>query len=164
MQQNYLQVRKFEIASKGFNFGALNLTENIMKKLIALLLTAMSFGVFATTYTPAPTVGVTSVMTGTIGVGTSIAAGIGQSQTQTSIGSLTGSAVIANPTTTPSLTSSIVGTASSVTSGTGYSSPSFLLTQGSSTVGVSAVTSGAVTSTLTGIVIPTTTISVPHNN
>jgi hypothetical protein len=137
-----------------------------MKKLIALLLTALSFGVFATppqstpTVTVTPITGISSVMNGTIGVGTNVVASVGQSQTQTSIGSLAGSAIIANATTAPSLTTSIVGTASSVSTGTGYTLPSYLVTEGVNSVGVSAVTSGAVTSTLTNVVIPTTTITL----
>ena len=146
-----------------------------MKKIITLLLLTLSFGVIATPgngnsgNTPAvsnitvtPVTGISSVMTGTIGVGTNVVAGINQYQTQTTTGSLTGSASISNVTITPTLTSSIVGTVNSVSTGTGFTLPSYLVTDNSTTLGVSAIASGTVTSTLTNVVIPTTTITTSN--
>lgn len=129
-----------------------------MKKLVLLAL-VVSFQATATQPTPAVTT-VTSVMNGSIDVGTFVSAAPNQYQTQTSIGSLTGSTVISGTTAVPVITSSITGAASSVSSGTGITHPSFIV-NGSP---ASAVVQGVVNTTLTNYPLVTTTIVPDHHD
>jgi hypothetical protein len=93
---------------------------------------------------------VTSVLNGTIDVGTFVSAAPGQHQTQTSTGSITGTTTVNHAT----ISSSIVGAASSVSSGTGVTYSSFLVNGLPS----SAVTQGIVSTTIANHVIPVTTV------
>lgn len=110
-----------------------------MKKLTLLAL-VISFNVSATPVTST----VTSVLNGSIDVGTFVSVAPNQYQNQTSIGSLTGSTVISGTSAAPVITSSISGAASSVSSGTGLTHSSFTV-NGSP---ASAVAQGIVSTTI----------------
>ena len=117
-----------------------------MKKLIILAL-VLSFNASATN--------VTSVMNGTIDVGTFVSAAPNQHQTQTSTGSLTGRTVLSGASFTPVVTSSVTGAVSSVSSGTGLTHSSFVV-NGSP---ASAVVQGIVSTTITNYPLITSVIS-----
>jgi hypothetical protein len=121
----------------------------------AVIITLLAIGVaFAIPVTP-----VTSVLNGTIDVGTFVSAEHGQYETQTSIGTVSGSSVITNVSSTPVISSTIVGTASSVASGTGIVFPSFNVNGYSS----SAIVQGNIHTTIVDYPIPVTTIT-PHSS
>ena len=127
---------------------------------IVIMLTSVALMTNVAMATP-PTPTVTSVMDGSISVGTFVSAAPGQYQNQTSTGSLTGSTTITHAATAPVITSSIVGTASSVSSGTGVTYPSFSVNN----IASSAVTQGIVTTTVSNFAIPVTSITpVNHNH
>ena len=138
-----------------------------MKKLLVLCLFAFSTFAFATpTPTPTPTPPtiapstVTSVMSGTISVGTMVSAAPAQSISQTSIGTLTGASTVASMSTTPVVSATIVGTANSVSSGTGYVSPSWSVTDYVGTAhNVSVMSSGSVITTLSNVIVPVTVVN-----
>ena len=144
-----------------------------MKKLtIAVAILALtSAAAFATpapealTITPITLNGVSSVLNGQIAAGTSVYAGVGQTQAQTTIGSLTASSTVANLALAPAFTTNIIGNISSVTSGTGFAMPTFQAVNPSgATVGVSGIAVGAVVTTITNFAIPLTTIVAPGNS
>ena len=108
-----------------------------MKKLI-ILASILSFNASATTTT------VTSVMNGTIDVGTFVSAAPSQHQTQTSTGSLTGRTVLSGTSFAPVVTSSVTGAVSSVSAGTGATYSSFIVNGLPS----SAVVQGSVSTTI----------------
>ena len=126
-----------------------------MKKL-ALLVLAASFNATAT---PVTTTAVTSVMNGSIDVGTFVSAAPNQHQTQTSTGSLTGSTVIGGTSAIPVITSSVSGAASSVSSGTGLTHTSFVVNGAPA----SAVVQGSVNATIVNYPLITTTIVPSHD-
>lgn len=136
-----------------------------MKKIIfAVIISAISASVLATP--PTPVTSVVSTMNGQIDVGTAVYAAPNQYQTQTSTGSLTGytsvtpGTIVNNVTQTPTITSSITGSVSSVTSGTGYTLPSFNVVNNPS---VSAISQGSISTAITNYNIPVTSIT-PHNH
>lgn len=118
---------------------------------------------------PAPVVtSVVSTMNGQIDVGTAVYAAPNQAQTQTSTGSLSGyttvsqGAIINNVSQAPVITSAITGTAASVTSGTGFTLPSFSVANNPA---VSAISQGSISTSITNFSIPVTTITpVNHSN
>lgn len=119
----------------------------------------------ALTITPITLNGVSSVLNGQIAAGTSVYAGVGQTQTQTTISSLTASSSVANVAISPAFTTSIVGNVSSVTSGTGFAAPTFsVVNPAGATVGVSGIAVGAAVTTITNFAIPLTTIVGPGNS
>lgn len=139
------------------------LRENEMKRLLVLVVTLFTPFAFATTPSVAPST-VTSVMNGTISVGTMVSAAPAQTISQTSIGTLTGASTIANQSTTPVVSASIIGTASSVSTGTGYVSPSWSVTDYAGVAhNVSAMSSGSVVTTLANVIVPVTVVN-QHNN
>ena len=130
-----------------------------MKKLLVLCLFTFSTFAFATTPTIAPST-VTSVMSGTISVGTMVSAAPAQSISQTSIGTLTGTSTVASMSTTPVVSATIVGTANSISAGTGYVSPSWSVTDYTGTAhNVSAMSSGSVVTTLSNVIVPVTVVN-----
>ena len=144
-----------------------------MKKLIivAAILALTSAASFATpapealTITPITLNGVSTILNGQIAAGTSVYAGVGQTQTQTTISSLTASSSVANVAISPAFTTSIIGNTSSVTSGTGFAAPTFsVVNPAGATVGVSGIAVGAVVTTITNFAIPLTTIVGPGNS
>jgi hypothetical protein len=140
-----------------------------MKKILTIAaLILVSASAMATQSAPTPTV--TTVLNGTIDVGTYIGAAPGQYQTQTSVGSVSANTTV-NPGTsnygnesrsfgdhqqvvTPVITSSITGVAKSTEHGSGWVLPSFQVGQltASSIVNVNAHT------VITNFPIPVTTI------
>lgn len=113
---------------------------------------------------PTPAANITSVMNGAVMVGTNVSAGVGQSQVQTSTATLTGSSSLTVVNSIPTIANSITGTASSVATGNGYTSPSWnIIDSNGATQGVSAVSSGTVITTLTDYPLVTSTIT-PHND
>jgi hypothetical protein len=141
-----------------------------MKKLTLVAIVAMlSTSAIATPTPPVPVVNVVSTMNGQIDVGTAVYAAPNQAQTQTSTGSLSGfttvsqGAIINNVAQAPVITSSITGTASSVTSGTGFTLPSFNVANNPS---VSAISQGTISTSVTNFSIPVTSITpvTPHNH
>lgn len=141
-----------------------------MKKLTLVAIVAMlSTSAMATPTPPVPVVNVVSTMNGQIDVGTAVYAAPNQAQTQTSTGSLSGfttvsqGAIINNVAQAPVITSSITGTASSVTSGTGFTLPSFNVANNPA---VSAISQGAISTSVTNFSIPVTSITpvTPHNH
>ena len=128
-----------------------------MKKLTLLAL-AMAFQVNATPVTT--TTAVTSVMNGSIDVGTFVSAAPNQFQNQTSIGSLTGSTIVSGTSAVPVITSSITGAASSVSSGTGLTHSSFVVNNSPA----SAVVQGIVSTTISSYPLVTTTITPSHHD
>ena len=103
---------------------------------------------------------ITSVMNGTISVGTMVSAAPAQTISQTSIGTLTGASTVSSLSTTPVVSASIIGTASSTSTGTGYVSPSWSVTDYSGTAhNVSAMSSGSVVTTLANVIVPVTVVS-----
>ena len=122
-----------------------------MKKLLVLLLVC---GSAMADQTPPSVV---SVMNGAIDVGTFVSAAPNQSITQTSIGSLTGSTTV---TGVPVITSTIVGFASSSSSGTGAVYPSFTV----NSLPSSAVVQGAIRTTITNYDLPISTIGPVHHD
>lgn len=139
-----------------------------MKKLTLVAIVAMmSSSAMATT--PTPIVNVVSTMNGQIDVGTAVYAAPNQAQTQTSTGSLSGfttvsqGAIINNVAQAPVITSSITGNASSVSSGTGFTLPSFNVANNPA---VSAISQGTISTSVTNFSIPITSITpvTPHNN
>jgi len=133
-----------------------------MKKLLVLCMFLFSPFVFAdgpSGPTLAPST-ITSVMNGTISVGTMVSAAPAQTISQTSIGTLTGASTVANLSSTPVVSASIIGTASSTSTGTGYVSPSWSVTDYSGTAhNVSAMSSGSVVTTLANVIVPVTVVS-----
>lgn len=130
-----------------------------MKKLALLAL--MSFNAAAAAATPVTTTAVTSVMNGSIDVGTFVTAAPNQYQTQTSTGSLTGSTVISGTSAVPVITSSVSGAVSSISSGTGITYSSFVVNGAP----VSAVVQGSVNSTITNYPLVTSVIApVTHHD
>ena len=133
-----------------------------MKKLLVLCMFLFSPFVFAdgpSAPSLAPST-ITSVMNGTISVGTMVSAAPAQTISQTSIGTLTGASTVANLSTTPVVSASIIGTASSTSTGTGYVSPSWSVTDYSGTAhNVSAMSSGSVVTTLANVIVPVTVVS-----
>ena len=133
-----------------------------MKKILVLVMFLFSPFVFAdgpSSPTLAPST-ITSVMNGTISVGTMVSAAPAQTISQTSIGTLTGASTVANLSTTPVVSASIIGTASSTSTGTGYVSPSWSVTDYSGTAhNVSAMSSGSVVTTLANVIVPVTVVS-----
>jgi opacity protein-like surface antigen len=141
-----------------------------MKKLTLVAIVAMlSSSAMATPTPPTPITNVVSTMNGQIDVGTAVYAAPNQAQTQTSTGSLSGfttvspGAIINNVAQTPVITSSITGTASSVTSGTGFTLPSFNVANNPA---VSAISQGTISTSVTNFSIPVTSITpvTPHNH
>lgn len=144
-----------------------------MKKLTIpmgfILLNVVAFNVSATPTPPTPVVNVVSTMNGQIDVGTAVYAAPNQAQTQTSTGSLSGfttvsqGAIINNVAQAPVITSSITGTASSVTSGTGFTLPSFNVANNPA---VSAISQGTISTSVTNFSIPVTSITpvTPHHH
>ena len=127
-----------------------------MKKLLVLSL--LSTSVFAT-----PVTNITSVMNGSVMVGTNVSAGVGQSQAQTSTATLTGSSTLSVVNAVPTVANSITGTASSVATGNGYTSPSWNIVDSNGvTQGVSAISTGSVVTTIVDYPITTSTIT-PNN-
>lgn len=123
-------------------------------KNITLLTIATLFASTAALATPvAPSV--VSVLDGAISVGTFVSAAPGQYQGQTSTGSLTGSTTVTNSLTAPVISSSIVGSVSSVSTGTGVTYPSFSINN----VASSAVAQGVLTTTVSNFTIPVTSIT-----
>ena len=128
-----------------------------MKKLLVLSL--LSTSVFATPVTT----NITSVMNGSVMVGTNVSAGVGQSQAQTSTATLTGSSTLSVVNSVPTVANSITGTASSVATGNGYTSPSWnIIDSNGATQGVSAISTGSVVTTIVDFPITTSTIT-PNN-
>lgn len=138
-----------------------------MKKLLVLIMALFATSVFASSPsspTLAPST-VTSVMNGTISVGTMVSAAPAQSISQTSIGTLTGASTVANLSSTPVVSASIVGTASSTFTGTGYVSPSWNIVDYSGTShNVSAMSSGSVVTTVSNLIVPVTVVSSNHEH
>ena len=141
-----------------------------MKKLtLVAIVTLLSTSVMATPTPPAPITNVVSTMNGQIDVGTAVYAAPNQAQTQTSTGSLSGyttvsqGSVINNVAQAPVITSSITGTASSVTSGTGFTLPSFNVLNNPA---VSAISQGTISTSVTNFSIPVTSITpvTPHHH
>jgi len=141
-----------------------------MKKLtLVAIVTLLSTSVMATPPAPTPITNVVSTMNGQIDVGTAVYAAPNQAQTQTSTGSLSGfttvsqGSVINNVAQAPVITSSITGTASSVTSGTGFTLPSFNVLNNPS---VSAISQGTISTSVTNFAIPVTSITpvTPHHH
>jgi hypothetical protein len=137
-----------------------------MKKLLVLCMSLVSPFVFASPSTPSPSLApstITSVMNGTISVGTMVSAAPAQTISQTSIGTLTGASTVASLSSTPVVSASIIGTASSTSTGTGYVSPSWNVVDYSGTAhNVSAMSSGSVVTTLTNVIVPVTVVSSHH--
>ena len=103
---------------------------------------------------------ITSVMNGTISVGTMVSAAPAQTISQTSIGTLTGASTVSSLATTPVVSASIIGTATSSSIGTGYVSPSWSVTDYTGTAhNVSAMSSGSVVTTLANVIVPVTVVS-----
>lgn len=103
---------------------------------------------------------ITSVMNGTISVGTMVSAAPAQTISQTSIGTLTGASTVSSLSTTPVVSASIIGTATSSSVGTGYVSPSWSVTDYTGTAhNVSAMSSGSVVTTLANVIVPVTVVS-----
>jgi len=131
-----------------------------MKKLLVLgmfLFSPFVFAVDGPTLAPST---ITSVMNGTISVGTMVSAAPAQTISQTSIGTLTGASTVSSLSTTPVVSASIIGTASSTSTGTGYVSPSWSVTDYSGTAhNVSAMSSGSVVTTLANVIVPVTVVS-----
>ena len=129
-------------------------------KNITLLTIATLFASTAALATPvAPSV--VSVLDGAISVGTFVSAAPSQYQGQTSSGSLTGSTTVTNSLTAPVISSSIVGSVSSVSTGTGVTYPSFSINN----VASSAVAQGVLTTTVSNFAIPVTSITpVSHGH
>ena len=133
-----------------------------MKKLLVLCMSLVSPFVFADGPTLAPST-ITSVMNGTISVGTMVSAAPAQTISQTSIGTLTGASTVSSLSTTPVVSASIIGTASSTSTGTGYVSPSWSVTDYSGIAhNVSAMSSGSVVTTLANVIVPVTVVSSHH--
>jgi len=132
-----------------------------MKKLLVLSL--LSTSVFATP--PTPVTNITSVMNGTVMVGTNVSASVGQTQTQTSTATLTGSSALSVVNSVPTVANSITGTASSVATGNGYVAPTWNVidTQGV-TQGVSAISTGTVVTTIVDYPIVSSTIAPRHDH
>jgi hypothetical protein len=130
-----------------------------MKKLLVLSL--LSTSVFATP--PTPVTNITSVMNGTVMVGTNVSASVGQTQAQTSTATLTGSSALSVVNSVPTVANSITGTASSVATGTGYVAPTWnVVDTHGVTQGVSAISTGTVVTTIVDYPITTSTIT-PNN-
>ena len=127
-----------------------------MKKILILIMALFATSAFATA--PAPVIApatITSVMNGTISVGTMVSAAPAQSITQTSIGTLTGASSVSNLATSPVISASIVGTASSTVTGNGYVSPTWSIVDYSGTQqNVSAMSSGTVVTTVSNLIVP----------
>ena len=131
-----------------------------MKKILVLCMFLFSPFVFAV---DAPVIApstITSVMNGTISVGTMVSAAPAQTISQTSIGTLTGASTVSSLATTPVVSASIIGTATSSSIGTGYVSPSWSVTDYTGTAhNVSAMSSGSVVTTLANVIVPVTVVS-----
>ena len=131
-----------------------------MKKILVLCMFLFSPFVFAV---DAPVIApstITSVMNGTISVGTMVSAAPAQTISQTSIGTLTGASTVSSLSTTPVVSASIIGTATSSSVGTGYVSPSWSVTDYTGTAhNVSAMSSGSVVTTLANVIVPVTVVS-----
>lgn len=131
-----------------------------MKKLLVVVMFLFSPFVFAV---DAPVIApstITSVMNGTISVGTMVSAAPAQTISQTSIGTLTGASTVSSLSTTPVVSASIIGTATSSSVGTGYVSPSWSVTDYTGTAhNVSAMSSGSVVTTLANVIVPVTVVS-----
>lgn len=113
---------------------------------------------------PAPIANITSVMNGTVMVGTNVSAGVGQTQAQTSTATLTGSSALSVINSVPTIANTITGTASSVATGNGYVSPTWSVVDVNGVAqGVSAISSGTVVTTLTDYPLVTSTIT-PHHD
>lgn len=113
---------------------------------------------------PAPIANITSVMNGTVMVGTNVSAGVGQTQAQTSTATLTGSSALSVINSVPTIANTITGTASSVATGNGYVSPTWSVVDVNGVAqGVSAISSGTVVTTLTDYPLVTSTIT-PHDH
>jgi len=129
-------------------------------KNLTLLALVISFNVSATPVTT----NITSVMNGSVMVGTNVSAGVGQSQAQTSTATLTGSSTLSVVNSVPTVANSITGTASSVATGNGYTSPSWNIVDSNGvTQGVSAISTGSVVTTIVDYPITTSTI-VPNGH
>ena len=93
---------------------------------------------------------ISSTMNGAVYVGTTVAASIGQEVWQTSTGTLTGNSNISTLNNVPTISSSITGTASSISGGTGIVLPSFTITDINGNVqGVSAISTGTISTIVT---------------
>ena len=129
-----------------------------MKRLLILIALFAPVS-YATTPTIAPST-MTSLMNGSISVGTAVSAAPAQSITQTSVGTLTGTSTVANLATTPLVSATVVGTAASTVVGTGNVSPTWIITDYAGTThSVSAITSGTVVTTLNNVIVPVTVVS-----
>jgi len=131
-------------------------------KNLTLLALVISFNVSATPVTT----NITSVMNGSVMVGTNVSAGVGQSQAQTSTATLTGSSTLSVINAVPTVANSITGTASSVATGNGYTSPSWNIVDSNGvTQGVSAISTGSVVTTIVDYPItPSTIVSNGHDH
>ena len=113
---------------------------------------------------PAPIANITSVMNGTVMVGTNVSASIGQVESQISTASLTGASTLSVVNSVPTIANTITGTAASTAIGTGYATPTWnIVDVHGVTQSVSAVSSGTVITTLTDYPLVTSTIT-PHND
>lgn len=139
-----------------------------MKKLTIpasfILLNVVAFNVSATPPPPAPIANITSVMNGTVMVGTNVSASIGQVESQTSTASLTGASTLSVVNSVPTIANTVTGTAASTATGTGYATPTWnIVDVHGVTQGVSAISSGTVVTTLTDYPLVTSTIT-PHDH
>jgi len=108
---------------------------------------------------PTPVTNITSVMNGSVMVGTNVSASIGQTQAQTSTATLTGSSSLSLAGSAPTVANSITGTASSVATGNGYVAPTWnVIDTHGVTQGVSAISTGTVVTTIVDYPIATSTI------
>jgi hypothetical protein len=138
-----------------------------MKKLTIpasfILLNVVVFNVPATP--PTPIANITSVMNGTVMVGTNVSASVGQTQAQTSTATLTGSSSLSVVNPVPTVANSITGTASSVATGTGYVAPTWnVVDTHGVTQGVSAISTGTVVTTIVDYPIVSSTITPSHDH
>ena len=132
-----------------------------MKKLLVLSL--LSTSAFATP--PTPVTNITSVMNGSVMVGTNVSASVGQTQAQTSTATLTGSSSLSLAGSVPTVANSITGTASSVATGNGYVAPTWnVVDVHGVTQGVSAISTGTVVTTIVDYPITTSTITPSHDH
>lgn len=138
-----------------------------MKKLTIpasfIVLNVVALAAFATP--PTPIANITSVMNGTVMVGTNVSASIGQVESQTSTASLTGASTLSVVNSVPTIANTVTGTAASTATGTGYATPTWNIVDiHGVTQGVSAVSSGTVITTLTDYPLVTSTITPHHDH
>ena len=131
-----------------------------MKKLLVLVVALFAPMSYATAVPVIAPSTITSLMNGSISVGTAVSAAPSQSITQTSVGTLTGTSTVANLATAPSVAATVVGAASSTVVGTGNVSPTWVVTDYNGALhNVSAITSGTVVTTLNNVIVPVTVVS-----